>query len=64
VTTTRYYSPEGLILMVLLFLAMLGIDAARKRLKSAGTLTAVAFAIALVLGLLSKFGWATHDLFV
>jgi hypothetical protein len=62
-TSTRWFSPEGLILMVLLFAAMLGLDAARHRLKLSAPVTTIAFVLALALGLLSKFGWATHDLF-
>jgi hypothetical protein len=62
-TSTRWFSPEGLILVVLLFVAMMGIHAARRRLRASGPVTAIAFAIALLLGVLSKFGWATHDLF-
>ena len=61
-TSTRFFVPDGLILMTLVFLLILGIEAARKRLASGGTVAAIAFVLALLLGILSKFGWATHDL--
>jgi len=62
-TSTRFFVPDGLILMVILYVILLGVEAATKRLRTAGMLTSVAFAIALLLGIASKFGRVTHDLF-
>ncbi len=57
--TTRYFVPTGLILMTLLYLIVLGIEAAMKRIRTAGLWTTVAFAVALVVGLAAKFGWVS-----
>jgi len=62
-TTTRFFIPDGLILMALLYLLLLAVETATKRLRSAGPLTSIAFALALLLGFIAKFGWLTHDLF-
>lgn len=61
--STRYFVPDGLILMVLLYILILLIEVLMKRLRVLGTWTSLAFTLALVLGLLSKFGMATHDLY-
>ncbi len=61
--STRYFVPDGLILAFVVYVVVLGIEAATKRLRTAGALTTVAFLIALALGFLSKFGMATHDLY-
>ena len=60
--STRWFVPDGLILMVILYVVAIAIEAVTKRLNAA-SLTSAAFALALIFGLLSKFGWATHDLF-
>jgi hypothetical protein len=62
-TSTRFFVPDGLILMALLYLLILIVEAITKRLRTAGPLTSIAFALALLLGFLAKFGWLTHDLF-
>ena len=62
-TSTRYFVPDGLILALALYLLIVGIEAARKRLRVSGTGTTIAFVVAIALGFLSKFGMATHDLF-
>ena len=62
-TSTRYFVPDGLILMLGLYLLFLAVEAARKRLATSGRWTSIAFVLALALGLLSKFGFAQHDLF-
>jgi len=61
-TSSRYFVPDGLILMVLLYIVIVGVEAAAKKLRTAGLWTTVTFAIALVVGLLAKFGMLTHDL--
>jgi uncharacterized membrane protein YphA (DoxX/SURF4 family) len=58
-TTARYFVPSGMLLMTILWLVVLGIEAAVKKLRGAGIWTSVAFAVALVLGLLYRFGWVT-----
>lgn len=60
--STRYFVPDGLLLATGLFLLILVGEALAKRIRSAGIPTSIAFVAALLLGLLSKFGWATHDL--
>ena len=61
--STRFFVPDGLIVMVAIYLLILVLEAAAKRLRVGGMLTSIAFVLALLLGLLAKFGWATHDLF-
>lgn len=61
--STRFFVPDGLLLMIALFVLILVGEALAKRLRTAGLLTCIAFLIALLLGIFSKFGWATHDLF-
>ena len=56
-TTTRYFVPSGLLLMSIFWLIILGIEAAARRIRTAGLWTSVAFAVALVIGLIMKFGW-------
>src|ERR1700722_7391468 len=57
--TTRYFVPSGLLLMTVLWLVVLGIEAAMKRLRTAGLWTTVVYVLALVIGLVEKFGWVT-----
>lgn len=59
VTSTRYFVPSGLFLMTLLWLLVLGIEGAVKKLRSVGLWTSMAYVVALIIGLLLKFGWAT-----
>ena len=62
-TSTRFFVPDGLLLMIAIFLVILLIEVLRKRLIPSALWTAAAFAAALVLGLLAKFGSATHDIY-
>jgi hypothetical protein len=62
-TSTRYFSPEGFLLMVALYLLILAIEAATKHLRTAGTITTIAFVVVLVCGVLLRWGWATNELF-
>jgi hypothetical protein len=57
--STRYFVPSGLYLMTVLWLLVLTIETAAKKLRTAGLWTTVAYAAALIIGLLLKFGWAT-----
>ena len=52
-----YFNPTGLFLMLILYLLVLAIEAASKRIRTAGLWTTVVFVLALGLGLLSKFGF-------
>lgn len=58
-TSTRYFVPSGLFLATILWLIVLGIEAAAKKIRTAGIWTSVAFILALIVGLVAKFGWAT-----
>jgi hypothetical protein len=58
-TSTRYFVPSGLILMTILWLIVLAIETAAKKLRTAGLWTTASYAVALIIGLLLKFGWAT-----
>ncbi len=62
-TSTRFFVPDGVLLMTLLLVVLLALEAATKRIRTAGSITGAAYAVALVLGLAIKIGWATHDLF-
>jgi len=61
-TSTRYFIPTGLLLTTILWLLVVGIEAAAKKLKSAALWTTAAYVAALVIGLLLKFGWVQPDL--
>ena len=61
--TTRFFVPDGLLLALALYLVILGFQAARKRLETSGRRTSIAFTLAIILGLLSRFGFATQDRF-
>ena len=60
---THYFVPDGLLIMVALYLVFLCIALVRKRLTTSGLYTTAAFALALILGLLAKFGSVTHDIY-
>lgn len=61
--TTRYFVPDGLLLAIALWLLLLAIQALRKRLETSGRRTSIALTLAVILGMLSRFGFATHDRF-
>lgn len=60
--STRYFVPDGLLMAIGLYVLILLIEAARKRIRQAGPWTTLAFVLALALGLASKFGMVTHNL--
>jgi hypothetical protein len=62
VTSTRWFSPEGLLLTFGFYLLILLIAAMRKRFRVSAPLTTLALILALLVGLYFKFGWTTHDL--
>ena len=59
---TRVFVMDGAVLMTALFLVILGIEAARKRIATAGLWTSIAFALAAVAGFAAKFGFLTRPL--
>jgi hypothetical protein len=61
-TSIRYFIPTGLLLMSILWLLVVGIEAAAKKLKSAALWTTVAYVVALIIGLVMKFGWVQTDM--
>jgi uncharacterized membrane protein len=62
-TSTRYFVPDGLIVTFALYFLFILVEALTKKFPQRAPWTTLAFLLALVLGLLSKFGFATHDLF-
>ena len=61
-TTERYFNPLGLYWMTGLFLIVLVIEAAARRFRAAGW-TTLAYAAALLIGIVEKYGWVSRDLF-
>jgi hypothetical protein len=57
VGATHYFVLDGLVLMFALYLLILAIEAARKRLRPSAALTTLALVLALALGLAMKFGF-------
>ena len=55
----RVFVYDGLVLSFLVYLLLLGIEAVRKTLRSSGLRTTVTFVLAVILGLLMKFGFKT-----
>ena len=61
--STRYFVPDGLIVTVLLYLIILLIEVSRRTLKSSAARTSLALALALLCGLLAKFGFVNTETF-
>ena len=59
---TRVFVMDGALLMTALFVIILGIEAARKRIGTAGLWTSIAFALAAAAGFAAKFGFLTRPL--
>jgi len=59
---TRYFVPDGLLLALGVFLAILAVQALRKRLCDSPW-TILSFALAVAIGYALKFGYATKDVF-
>ncbi len=55
----RVFVLDGLLLTILVYVLILAIEAVRKRLRTSGGLTTLAFILALVVGLAMKFGFKT-----
>ena len=56
---TRVFIWDGLLLAGVLFVLILAIEAGRRRIRTSGVWTTVAFALAVVLGLAMKLGFKT-----
>ena len=59
---TRYYVPDGLLLAIGVFFAIVLVQAIRKRLCNT-TWTVVAFLAAVAMGYAMKLGFVTHEIF-
>ena len=57
----RGFQWDGILLMLALFVVILLIEAARKRLRFAASWTTLALVLAAVAGLVMKFGFMTFD---
>ena len=57
---TRMFIADGLVLTFVLYLVILCIEAATKRLTTSAPVTSVAFILAVVFGFLMKFGFLTR----
>lgn len=53
----RAFVLDGVVFALLFLLIILGVEAVRKRLRDSGLVSTSAFALALVLGLLMRFGF-------
>ena len=60
-TITHLFVADGLLLMLCLYIVIIVIEAARKRLGSMALWTTLAFLLAAVFGVIMKFGFITHE---
>ena len=60
---TRVFIWDGLLIAAVLFVLILAIEAARRRIRTSGLWTTVAFAMAVVIGLAIKLGFKTTSSF-
>lgn len=58
---TRLFIADGLLITLALFLVILLIEAAAKRVVTYGRGTSLAFVLAVILGFLMKFGFLTRS---
>jgi hypothetical protein len=61
-TVTRYFVPDGLLLMAILFVLILIMEALMKRLRTFAPWTTLAFVLAAIVGYVMKLGFITRDL--
>jgi hypothetical protein len=61
--SSRIFVADGLVLVLALYIVILLIEAAMKRLTVAAPWTSLAFVLALVLGFMMKFGFLTNSTF-
>ena len=60
--TVHYFVPTGLILMSGFYCLVFLVEAAARKVRTAGLWTTFAYLLALAVGLVEKFGFATFDL--
>lgn len=61
--TTRIFIADGLLLTLALYVLIVIIEVLRKRLRTAAPWTTLAFLLAIVFGLMMKFGFLTRSAF-
>jgi hypothetical protein len=61
-TISHLFVADGLIITLALCIVIVVIEALTKRLRTAAPLTALAFVLAAVAGLVLKLGFITHEL--
>ena len=61
--TTRIFVADGLLLAFVLYILIVILEVARKRLRTAAPWTTLAFLLAVVFGLMMKFGFKTLSAF-
>jgi hypothetical protein len=61
--TTRIFIADGLLLALALYIVMVVIEILRKRLRTTAPWTTLAFVLAIVFGLMMKFGFLTRSAF-
>src|SRR3984893_2698325 len=60
---TRIFIADGLLLILLLYIVIVLAEVLRKRLRTAAPWTTLAFILAIVFGLMMKFGFLTRSAF-
>jgi hypothetical protein len=60
---TRIFIADGLLLALILYILILVFEVLRKRLRTAAPWTTLAFLLAVVFGLMMKFGFLTRSAF-
>ena len=61
--TTRIFVADGLVLALVLYVLIVILEVVRKRLRTAAPWTTLAFLLAVVFGLMMKFGFKTMSAF-
>jgi hypothetical protein len=61
--TTRIFIADGLLLMLALYVLLVVVEVLRKRVRTAVPWTTLAFVLAIVFGLMMKFGFLTRSAF-
>lgn len=61
--TTRIFVADGLVLALVVYILIVILEVARKRLRTAAPWTTLAFLLAVVFGLMMKFGFKTVSAF-
>jgi hypothetical protein len=61
--TTRIFIADGLLLMLALYVLLVIVETLRKRVRTATPWTTLALVLAIVFGLMMKFGFLTRSAF-